>query len=143
MKKMFSVVLMALIVAFSALPAYAAVSNAGARPGVVHPTFVNIMSLSAGLSISSAGKSTCTGAVDLYDDSYTVKMTVTLQQATGKGWSAIKSWSASGKGNAGAQLSEHYYVNSGKYRVCTTARVYNTSGKLVETESAYSSEKTY
>lgn len=143
MKKLVSVILLALVVAFSSLPAYAAEAKADAQSGTVHPTFVNIMSLSAGLSINSAGKATCTGSVDLYDNSYTVKMTVTLQKSTGKGWSGIQSWNVNGKGNAGAQLSDSYYVTSGKYRVCTTARVYNTSGKLVETESAYSAEKTY
>ncbi|MCY1713527.1 hypothetical protein [Caproiciproducens galactitolivorans] len=143
MKKFFSVLLLALIVAFSALPAYAAEGKADVQSGTVHPTFVNIMSMAAGLSINSAGRATCTGAVNLYDDSYTVKMTVDLQKSTGSGWSSVKTWVVNGKGNAGAQLSAHYYVTSGRYRVCTTARVYNASGKLVETESAYSAEKTY
>ncbi|QEY34748.1 hypothetical protein FL966_06590 [Caproiciproducens galactitolivorans] len=143
MKKLVSVILLVLVVAFSSLPAYAAEKKADGQSGVVRPSFVNIMSLSAGLSINAAGKATCTGSVDLYDNSYTVKMTVTLQKYNGNGWSGVKSWSKNGKGNAGAQLSESYYVTSGKYRVCTTARVYNTAGKLVETESAYSAERTY
>jgi hypothetical protein len=145
MKKIVSIGLMILMIVFSTVPTYASNTTADTRAaeGSIHPDFISMSSISAGLSISSSGKSTCTGSVTPSSSSYTSKLTVGLQKSTGSGWSTVKTWTASGRGSAGADLVSYYYVGSGTYRVSSTAKIYNASGTLLETQTAYSSTKTY
>lgn len=113
------------------------------KSGIISPQFTAILSMSAGLSINSSGKATCAGSVTPSNDTYTADMTVSLEKSTGNGWSTIKSWTGSGTGYFGVVIDAYYYVTSGTYRVCTTAKIYNSSGTLLETESFYSAERTY
>ncbi|MEN6327567.1 MAG: hypothetical protein ABFD18_15355 [Syntrophomonas sp.] len=83
------------------------------------------------------------GLASAYDSSHTTRLTVGLQKSTGSGWSTIKSWSASATGISIAAVEENYYVVYGTYRVCATARIYNSSGTLLESKSLYSDTVVY
>jgi len=140
MKKTISIFLAVFLVFSLALPAYAA----DAQPqSDVSLRFTHIWSLGAYLSISSAGKADCEGIVTASSDEYTAVLTVTLQKSTSSGWTNIKSWESSGSGQSGLIVGGSYYVARGTYRVCSTAKIYSSSGTLLETASYYSSEKTY
>lgn len=143
MKKLIIISLVSFILIFSAIPAYAADTAKLSTEKEVAPRFIAILSMAAGLSINSWGKATCSGLVTPRDNSYTSDLTVSLQKSTGSGWSSIKSWSGSGVGFAGVIIEGHHYVTSGTYRVCSTAKVYDSSGTLLETQSFYSAERTY
>ncbi len=139
MKKAISMFLVAATIALSVVPAYAASSSTS---GYMSVNFISIMSISAGLSIDSNGKATCSGLVTPSDDAYTADITVSLQEYD-NGWTTIKSWTASGEGYDGAYASAKYYVSNGKYRVKSTAKIYDSAGTLLETQSINSAEKTY
>ena len=63
-----------------------------------------------------------------------------LQQKNGT-WQTIKTWSKSGRS---VSLNESYRVsNKYNYRVAATAKVYNSSGSLVESKTSYSGEVYY
>jgi hypothetical protein len=144
MKKAISVSLVILMAMFWTIPAYAASVAAKPTKGIsMSPQYTSISVLSAGLSIDSSGRATCSGTVTPSSNSYTSHLTVSLQQHIGSSWSTIKSWTASGTGFMGADVEGYYYVDYGSYRVCSTASVYNSSGKLLETESFYSAVRTY
>lgn len=110
---------------------------------VFTPRFTYISLLNAGLEINNAGKATCIGHASAYDNTHTTRLTVQLQKSTSSGWSTVKSWSASSTGQSVAGLQENYYVVRGIYRVCSTAKIYNASGNLLESKSAYSDTATY
>lgn len=145
MKRLVCLGILVLTVVFFAVPAYAAaevVQNTGTQ-GVITPQYTYISLLSPGLSINSSGKANCQGFASAYDDSHTTRLTVELQKSSASGWSTIKSWSASATGTSIAGIEENYYVVSGTYRVCATAKIYNASGTLLENKSAYSNTVTY
>lgn len=105
----------------------------------VAPYYTGTSSISSSLSISTAGKATCTGSIRLYS-SYTANMTVKLQRYTNGYWSTVQSWSGSGV----STISKSYYVTSGYYyRVVTAASVYDSSGKYVEGPTMLSTTKYY
>ncbi len=53
--------------------------------------FTYIWSMSAGLSINSAGKAVCVGSVDASSDDYTACITVTLQRKANNTWIDVMS----------------------------------------------------
>lgn len=144
MKKFICLGIIAFLAVFSVVPAYASdgVKNVKTQE-LIAPQFTYISLLSPGLSINSSGKATCIGLASAYDSSHTTELTVELQKSSGSGWSTIKSWSASSTGASIAVVEENYYVVRGTYRVCATAKVCNTSGNLLETQSLYSDTSTY
>lgn len=146
MKKTICMGVIVLMALFFAVPAYAAVEAQSVNAqemGTLSPQYTYISRLVSGLSIDSFGKSTSIGDVSIYEGSNTVVLTVQLQKFNGSSWNTIKTWSDSGAGLAGVYITQDYYVVSGTYRVCATAQVYNSSGQLLETQSAYSPTKTY
>lgn len=144
MKKFIFMGLIVLMAVFSVVPAYAANGTSNVRTqGLITPQFTYISLLSPGLSIDSSGLATCIGDVTIYNNSYSTVLTVQLQKSTSSGWTTIKTWTSSGTGVAGTELVEYYYVTTGTYRVCATAKVYNAFGSLLETESVYSATVTY
>ncbi|GAB6173594.1 hypothetical protein JCM15765_30720 [Paradesulfitobacterium aromaticivorans] len=144
MKKFMCMGLVVLMIVFSVVPAYAADGTNNVKTqGLMTPLFTYIWTLDAGLTIDSSGKAACVGNVTLYNNSYSTDLTVQLQKSTSNGWSAIKTWTASGTGVAGTEIVEYYYVTTGTYRVSATAKVYDASGMLLETESLYSATVTY
>lgn len=88
------------------------------------------------LSISN-GKATGSAVVFLLNGN-SATITVTIQKKNGSQWSSAAS-------NSG-QLSTAASVSAEKgatYRAYTVCKVYNSSGQLIETISAYSTEKQY
>lgn len=110
---------------------------------IVVPQFTYIWSMSAGLDINSYGKAHYSGSVIASSDTYTVYLIVSLQKYINNEWLTIESWIDSGSGQSGLIVEGYYYVDNGSYRVCSTAKVYNFSGTLLEKELFYSTEKTY
>ena len=109
----------------------------GARAVEVEPCYTGIMSLSATLDISSGGQASCYGYVSSRSG-YSVDLKMKLQR-DGR---TIKPWTDSG--SKGFDILKTYYVTPGHdYQVVVTATVYNSSGKIVETPSAYSNEVSY
>ena len=112
------------------------ISNASAAipsENPIQPCFVRIVHLSSSCSISSSGYADCYGQVDLDKTSDTAELTMELQRSSnGDDWETIKGWITSGK--YAVELSKGWYVASGYiYRVHITARIYTSSGSLVET----------
>jgi len=120
-----------------------AVNTSAHSTQTVLPNYIGINILSISLDINSAGLTTSTGIVYPSSNSYTAKLTVSLQKYTSSGWTTLNSWSGSGTGLSGASVNGSYYVARGTYRSRITARIYNSSGTLIETETAYSAKKTY
>jgi len=129
----------ALILIISMLPLMTAYATAN----IITPQFTYIMSISAGLDINKYGRAQCVGSVDATSDNYRVTLTVTLEKYVNNGWRSIKSWSGSGSGQSGLIVEGYYYIDHGLYMVCSTARVYNSSGTLLETESLCSAKRLY
>ncbi|NLH02305.1 MAG: hypothetical protein GX488_10540 [Clostridiales bacterium] len=142
MKKTISICLALFLAIFMTVPAFAAGTGSYTAESVMSPKFTYIWSMSAGLDISSSGKARCSGSVDASSNSYTAELTVSLQKYTSSGWTTIKSWNGSGSGQ-GLIVENYYYVSNGTYRVCSMAKIYNSAGKLLETQSFYSAEETY
>ena len=144
MKKFISVVFMALLVTSLTFPAFAA-GPPGCRNNSVpiHSDYVNIRLLQAGLTIDSSGMANCTGRVTLYSSSNTANLSLVIQKYTGSGWSTIKAWSTSARGTTPTSIVKSWDVARGQYRVSTTAKVYNSAGTLLETQTVYSATKTY
>lgn len=146
MKKIICMGFIVLMAIFSAVPAHAAIDEKNVSTqglGMVSPLFTYILQVNVGLNINSSGKAACVGDVSLYSGSNRVVLTVQLQKSTSSGWSAIKTWTSSGVGMPGTTILENYYVVRGTYRVSATAKVYNPSGSLLETVTAYSPTSTY
>lgn len=145
MKKVTKFALAILLVVLMAVPmtapAFAADSEDAAAAGVVHPDFVAIGVLSAGLDINSWGLATCTGSVIPSNDTYVCYLTVTLQKQNGGSWSYVYSWSGSGIGYA--VVEGYRYVAHGTYRVVSTATIYSSSGQWLDSASIPSPIQTY
>ena len=129
LKRAFGIILcFAMIFAFSGL--------------TVSARYQYITTLNAGLSINSSGLATCSGLVKPSDNDTSTTLTVELQKYS-SGWKYDDSWNTSGTGTKNVQLSAQKYVVRGLYRVVVTAKVYSSSGKLLETQSLMSHEVTY
>lgn len=146
MKKFTCIALLVLITLLSVIPVYAETVDSTQNQssnGVIRPLFTYISLLDAGLSIDSSGLSNCSGLVTIYNNNYSVVLTIQLQKYNSGSWSTIKTWTSSGIGIPGTIIDQYYYVVRGTYRVCSTAQVYNNYGNLVETQSIYSATVTY
>lgn len=111
--------------------------NAVGNTRLVEPRFTAISKVQAELSITSSGKTTCNGAVELRNG-YTAELTMKLQRSTnGVIWTDVKTWTTSGNGTLSLEYS--YYVASGYwYRVESAVDTYNAAGAFIESASAYS-----
>jgi hypothetical protein len=142
-KKFVCIGILVFMAVFLTVPAYADSTQNVEAQGVITPQFTYISVLTPGLSIDSLGTATCVGLASAYNSSHTTRLTVELQKSGAGGWSTIKSWSASSTGISLAKIEEDYYVVRGTYRVCATAKVYNASGTLLESQSLYSDTVLY
>ena len=138
MKKLICFCLSLFLLFTSAIPASVADASSLGSENLISPNFTYIWSISAGLGISSSGKAHYSGSIDASSNSYTVALTVSLQKSTSNGWTTVKSWSGSGSGQCGLIVEGYYYVDNGTYRVCSSAKVYKSTGLLLETASFYS-----
>ncbi len=111
--------------------------------GLIAPQYTHIMFMNSKLTISSLGEATCIGVSALYNGSHTVELIVELQRQNGSLWTPIKAWTASDPGVPGVEIERSHYVVRGTYRVCTTAKVRDAAGNLLENVSVYSVVVTY
>lgn len=103
----------------------------------VEPRYTGIFNISPTLNISTSGAASCYGAV-MVRSGYTADLTVELKQDG----TTIKTWTDSGSGSIRVQGT--YYVISGHdYVVTTTAIVYDSNNRVIETSSADSAERSY
>ena len=142
MKKIISFCLIMCLSMLITVPIFAADASSYTTEDMISPKFTHIWSISAGLDISPTGKARCSGSVDASSITGTPNLTISLQKSSGSGWKTIKSWTDSGPGQ-GLIIEKYYYVGYGTYRVCSTAKIYDSAGKLLETQSFYSAEETY
>lgn len=103
----------------------------------VEPRYTGVTQISSTLNISNSGAASCSGKVKLRNG-YTADLTVELKQDG----ETIKTWTSSGSGTVTAGGT--YYVMSGHdYIVTTTATVYDSNNKLVESPSTDSLKSSY
>ena len=101
----------------------------------VIPLYAGLVNLNSILDIDSRGYALCEASADA-DLNYTCNAPLELQQKSEKSWKTIKKWSSSGRKN---YFLKGVYVTSGHdYRLKISADVYNSSGKLVESPTDYS-----
>lgn len=116
-------------------PALAATTNP------IQPMYVGVTFLSPGITISSSGAITCKDTVIL-KSGYSADVTWELKHGTSSKLSNLSTWTASGSGEL--LLNQVRYASHGyNYQLKTTAKVYNSSGKYVETAVKYSSVVSY
>lgn len=113
-----------------------------APTGYAEARYTRISTFVADLTISSSGLASCYSNVKSSVSTDKIELTMNLQQYSGGAWKTIKSWDTSGTGTV--SLSKTWYVSSGySYRVQAIAYVYDSSGTLQESPTAYSSTVTY
>lgn len=139
-KKLFSL-FMAFAMAFSI---GSTVVNADSLDSAVNEEiearYTDFASVSAGLTKADNGLYSAAGSAAAADGTKTIDITVSIEQfnlSTDK-WSAVKycTWTSSGVGvvAAGGKRS----ISSGLFRTHTVAKIYNSSGTLLETVEAVS-----
>lgn len=107
------------------------------QASTIEPRYTGLINLKGSLTISAQGKATCDGTVYL-ESGYTVDLKVELT----RDGTTIKTWLNSGSGTVSA--GGIYYVTPGHtYVVTATATVYNANGRVVETQSHSSQERSY
>ena len=94
---------------------------------VVAPLYIGLEDVTADLAISSNGYANCSGSAYVANG-YNATVVMELQQKSG-GYVSM---------NESYRVSSKYY-----YRVAVTAKVYNSSGSLVESKTSYSGEVYY
>ena len=110
----------------------------------VSARYTYIHNLSSTISISTSGLAKSTGLVDPSNSSTNTTLTVELQKKTNGVWVLDGGpWSDSGTGTNTVALQGKKYVVHGTYRVVVTAKIYSSSGILLENESCISPELTY
>lgn len=120
-----------------------AVSATAPSSEAIQPRWTRIYSLKAFLDISSSGRADCSSKVMLKNSSDSAELTMSLQRSSnGTSWTTVKTWTDSGQGSISVDGS--WYVLSGYYyRVKAAVKVYNSSGTLVESATAYSATVEY
>lgn len=128
MKRLFSVVLMLLLVISMVIPAQAAEAQQ------ITPRYTYVQSIWACIDIDTTwGIATCEGEI-VAKDEYPVKVVVYLQVYKNGEWETIKSWSQ--QGTFSAYLCKSYAVMSGyTYRAYVEGYVYNSSDTVIESTS--------
>ncbi len=111
------------------------------RTEAITPMWINIMNISAYLSIDSSGTATCSSDMlqSLSNGSCTLVMN--LQKLNSGKWGTVATWTETGS----IECSNIAYkdVTKGTYRLSVTGKVYDGSGYLIETATNYSTTKTY
>jgi hypothetical protein len=124
------------------------VSTHALEPIMLEPTddlsilrYATIRSFTTALTIDKNGTAECSTKVQATSSSYTVNITMHLQQKDSS-WETIKTWDTAEILNA--NLTETWYVISGyDYRIYVTASIVNSTGKELETATKYSNIVSY
>lgn len=129
MKRILSIILVALLLSTVALPVSATTVEE------VQPRYKYIASFSSSMVIdSSTGISTCSSFLKA-NPGYQVNMVCKLQKWGDSSWETVKTWEASG--DAYASVSGRWAVYSYyDYRVHVTAFITDANGNLVETATS-------
>lgn len=107
----------------------------------IQPMYVGVVSLFPNVKISSAGIVTCTDTVTL-KNGYSADVTWELSYGSGGNLSNHSTWTASGSKNISLNKAR-YAVHGYSYQLKTTAKVYDSSKKYVETVVKYSPVASY
>ena len=124
-----SVALLLAVLLFAAM-------TVSASAETISPRYTAIASFSSALTISKdviGNKTSCSTKVTTDNSNYKIELTMELQKdgTTIKTWTETDNWVNS--------MSKTYYVSGGsEYVLFSTAKVYNASGKLLETATMYS-----
>ena len=109
----------------------------------VMPCFDHISSVAVGLSISLAGRATCSTGITLYDSTHSCTVDMVLYRYDGSTWEEVKNWVYSDDG-PDIDLDKYWYVTSGyDYQVQAWVSVYDADGDLIETMVGDSPIKSY
>lgn len=119
------------IIGGSAAPAFAYNDTATQVETTIEPRYTGVSRSGCRLSISSKN-AVCSGVATL-KSGFSSKLTLTLQKKSSGKWSTVQTWSGSG-----SSIRKSCKVSSGTYRAVLTAKIYNSSGKYVETATATS-----
>ena len=110
--------------------------------GTMTPFYVAIREVEATLSLSGSTAS-CMGKVKAYDASTTSTVVVKLMKKNGTAWNEVTRWNGSGSGTSGATAKGTYSLKSGTYKVITTGTVKDKNGKVLDSASVESQQRTY
>lgn len=109
---------------------------------IIRPAYMHISSFGAALEINSIGVATCEGIMSHGLTDGTCELIIELKKLNSdKSWDTIATWTSTGL----QKCADYRYraVSRGTYRVYVTAKVYDSSGKLVESQSVHSITDTY
>lgn len=102
--------------------------------------YKEIASITSGLTISNVGKATCEGKAMMWDEGFTVTVTVELKQDG----ETIKTWTSTSSESTVIYAGGIYYVPHGHtYVVTTTVTVYDADGNVIESPAKDSPSKYY
>ena len=137
MKRIFSVVMVLLLLSAFVIPA-----SADGVENNISPRFTYISKVSTNVSINqNTGIATST-AISHADGVASMKLVCRLQQKKNGSWVTIKTWSDTGTQQAG--VAQQRAVYSGySYRTYVTCYVYNAAGSLLESATCYSTAQNY
>lgn len=113
------------IIGGSAAPAFAYNDTATQVETTIEPRYIGITNRDCRLSISSKNAA-CSGVATL-KSGYSSKLTLTLQKKSSGKWSTVQTWSGSG-----SSIRKSCKVSSGTYHAVLTVKIYNSSGKQVD-----------
>ena len=106
----------------------------------VLPRYTYIAATVVDLNISESTNITYNVAYSyLHSDDYELRIEAKLQRYSNSKWNTVKTWTASGMGEA--EVDQAWAVASGHhYRTYATFSVYDSNGNLLESVSRYDSE---
>jgi len=140
MKKILTLIVVLIILLSFGTQSLAAINEI---PGtIIRPMYTNILYLGATLEIDSLGIATCSGTITQNISEGSCELVMKMQKLdTDKSWDTIATWTKEGLGRSSD--TQYRAVSRGTYRIYVTGKVYNSSGTLIETQTAYSVTKTY
>ncbi|HKM00827.1 MAG TPA: hypothetical protein VJ083_02105 [Sedimentibacter sp.] len=109
---------------------------------IIKPAYTYISSFGAALEINSIGVATCEGIMSHTLTDGTCELVIELKKLdSNKNWDTIATWTSTGL----QKCADYRYraVSRGTYRVYVTAKVYDSSGNLVESQLVHSITDTY
>jgi len=134
MKKAISILLV-----LSLILALPTVAQAATIP--IMPLYTHISSITSGLSISSSGMASCSGQV-IHASGNHARLVVTLQQQRNGVWQRFDEWETTG--STMVTLGRDRAVTTGfRYRVVVTATIFDATGRVLETASRTSPERSF
>lgn len=139
MKKILALVIVLTIILSFGTQSLAAINEVSAID--IMPMYISIANFGAALEIDSLGIATCEGILThrLIDGSS--ELVMKLQKLENKSWTTISTWTE--EGSTKCSIYKNKAVSRGTYRVAVTAKIYDSSGSLIETQSVYSITDTY